>query len=59
MAAYARQKSDIFPRPVVELCLELTDVGDRGQEYSKSQSTYTAQLVFNLFRGWLLNFFRK
>ncbi|KAI1872530.1 hypothetical protein JX265_005410 [Neoarthrinium moseri] len=37
-AAYARQKSEFWPRPVVETVIALTDVGDRGQAYGKSPS---------------------
>jgi len=40
VAAYARQ-SRHFPKPLVEIVLNVTDVGDRSQEYDKGQSVFT------------------
>ncbi|KAK9769810.1 putative DJ-1/PfpI domain-containing protein [Seiridium cardinale] len=59
VAAYARHKSEFFPRPLVETALDMTDTGDRAQVYAKSQSTAILGLAMNAFRAWLSGFWRK
>ncbi|ORY65871.1 ThiJ/PfpI family protein [Pseudomassariella vexata] len=52
VSAYARQ-SKYFPKPLVELVLEMFDVEDRPQQYGKGQSAFLFTTGFNLFRAWL------
>lgn len=59
VAAYARSKSDFFPKPLVEVVLEMTDVGDRAQVYDKSQSRFIVGMVFQTFRAWVSSFWRR
>ncbi|KAK9421949.1 putative DJ-1/PfpI domain-containing protein [Seiridium unicorne] len=59
VAAYARHKSEFFPRPLVETALDMTDTGDRAQVYCKSQSTAILGLAMNVFRAWLSGFWRR
>jgi hypothetical protein len=59
MAAYARHKSEFFPKPLVEIGLDLVDVGDRAQQYSKSQPVFFLGFGFNIFRAFLANLWRK
>jgi hypothetical protein len=55
VAAYARQ-SRHFPAPVVEMALQMADVGDRPQEYTKSQTVFTAGIIWTLFKAWVWGF---
>ncbi|KXJ88009.1 hypothetical protein Micbo1qcDRAFT_215360 [Microdochium bolleyi] len=54
IAAYCRATPRLFPRPLVEIACEMTDVGDRAQQYSKSQTGFIATMVWNTFRAWLM-----
>ncbi|OTB02131.1 hypothetical protein M426DRAFT_74817 [Hypoxylon sp. CI-4A] len=54
VAAYSRASPHHFPRPIVEIALEATDVGDRDREYKKGQWAFTLTMVFNVFRAWLM-----
>ncbi|RYP24375.1 hypothetical protein DL765_000639 [Monosporascus sp. GIB2] len=58
VAAYCRA-SRHFPRPLVETVCEMVDVGDRLQEYGKSQSTFILTMVLNAFTAWLMGFGRR
>ncbi|KAI1083295.1 ThiJ/PfpI family protein [Whalleya microplaca] len=58
VAAYCRASSH-FPNPVVEIACEVTDVGDRAQEYGKGQSAFVITMIYNTFRAWLMGFGRK
>ncbi|ETS88031.1 hypothetical protein PFICI_01859 [Pestalotiopsis fici W106-1] len=59
VAAYARHKSEFFPKPLVEVLLETTDTGDRAQVYGKSQSSFILGIVFNTFRAWVSSVWRS
>lgn len=56
VAAYCRQ-SKHFPRSIVELACEGTEVGDRPKEYEVGQSRYFFGLAFNIIKAWLMSFF--
>ncbi|KAI0205384.1 ThiJ/PfpI family protein [Astrocystis sublimbata] len=51
VAAYARTGKH-FPSAVAEIALKMADVGDRGQFYSESQTTFTLGMVWIIMRGW-------
>ncbi|KAF3015645.1 hypothetical protein E8E14_011644 [Neopestalotiopsis sp. 37M] len=59
VAAYARHKTEFFPRPLVEVCLEMTDTGDRAQVYGKSQSRFVLGMMLHTFRAWASSFWRS
>lgn len=59
VAAYARHKTEFFPRPLVEVCLEMTDTGDRAQVYGKSQSRFILGMMLHTFRAWASSFWRS
>ncbi|KAI0136593.1 ThiJ/PfpI family protein [Xylariales sp. AK1849] len=59
VAAYARHKSEFFPKPLVEILLPMVDVGDRAQVYGKSLPTFFLGFFFNVFRAWLAGFGQK
>ncbi|KAM4059662.1 DJ-1/PfpI family protein [Hirsutella rhossiliensis] len=57
MAAYARASSKHWPPSIVEMCLMLTDVGDRGQVYGQRQGVFTAMFGWQLLKSWVASFF--
>ncbi|KAF9067330.1 ThiJ/PfpI family protein [Rhodocollybia butyracea] len=58
VAAYARQ-SKHFPKPLVEIALDLVDVGDRSQQYSRGQSAFMFGMAFNMLRAWMSSLWGK
>jgi hypothetical protein len=59
VAAYARHKSEFFPRPLADFGCDMVDVGDRPQMYEKSQVRFFAGFGINLLKAWVLGFWRK
>ncbi|POR36377.1 Isonitrile hydratase [Tolypocladium paradoxum] len=56
MAAYARASSKHWPEPLVEIGLQLTEVGDRGQFYVDSTSRFVLGFAWRLLRAWFAGF---
>ncbi|KAI1374127.1 class I glutamine amidotransferase-like protein [Hypoxylon crocopeplum] len=56
VAAYCRASPHHFPKPIVEIACETTDVGDRAREYGKGQSAFVLTMILNVFRAWLMSF---
>lgn len=59
VAAYARQKSQYFAGPLVELALILTDVGDRPQEYTTGKTVFTIGVIWQILKAAVMGFGRK
>ncbi|KAF4510758.1 hypothetical protein G6O67_002626 [Ophiocordyceps sinensis] len=57
MAAYARASSKHWPSSIVELCLMMTDVGDRDQVYGQGHGTMMARFGWLLLKSWVASFF--
>ena len=54
VVAYARQKPQLFPSPVVELVAQLADIGDRAQEYGTGQTVWGLGMAWHLLRAWFM-----
>lgn len=53
MAAYARSGKH-WARPLAEMGLLLTDVGDRGQVYREGPTMFMLGAVWQIIKGWFV-----
>ncbi|KAM7206966.1 hypothetical protein V8F33_000065 [Rhypophila sp. PSN 637] len=59
VAAYARHQTHHFPGPLAEFGIMMTEVGDRPQQYTKSQASVTIGVVWQIIKAVFMGFGSK